>query len=200
MPEPQLQSSDGPLPTGHQLFWKLLEPEHARAEAFCRRLVGRREEADDLYQDGLLAAVRKFHTLRDLGSFRTWLYRILINQYRNRFRQPWWRRRVPMTSQAENSDGGSDPAAVHTARRWLNRGMAVLTADERVLVSLYELEGWSIGELAAMYRRPTGTIKARLARSRKKMRREIERYLTRHEEIQTNGAAHAVSQSQSSTD
>ncbi len=198
MPEPQLQSSDSTLSTDHQLFWELLEPEHARAEAFCRQLVGNREEADDLYQDGLLLAMSKFHTLREAGYFRTWLYRILINQYRNRFRQPWWRRRVPLTPQAESLEHSTDPAEVHTARRWVRRAMAVLTVDERALVSLYEIEGWSIGDLSAMYRRPPGTIKARLARSRRKMRREIERYLARHEEIQTNGAAHAFSQSQNS--
>ena len=78
--------------------------------------------------------------------------------------------------------------------------MAVLNVDDRAMVSLYELQGWSVGELAVMYQRPQGTIKARLARARKKMRSEIERYLTRHEEIKTDGAAHAFSQSQQSTD
>jgi len=200
MPESQLQLSYQPQGLDHQLFWKLLQPEHARAEAFCRQLVGNREEADDLYQDSLLRAMRNFGSLKDLGAFKTWLYRIMINQYRNRFRRPWWRRRAPMTKQAENVYSGSDPAAVHSARRWLQRGMAVLSADDRALVSLYELEGWSVGELAAMYRRPTGTIKARLARSRRKMRREIERYLQRHEKTQNHGAAHAISQSQTSPD
>lgn len=200
MPESQLQLSHEPQTADQQLFWKLLQPEHARAEAFCRQLVGSREEANDLYQDSLLVAMRNFGALKDLGAFKTWLYRIMVNQYRNRCRTPWWRRRVPMTSQAENLCSGSDPAAVHSARRWLQRGMAVLSVDDRALVSLYELDGWSVGELAAMYRRPTGTIKARLARSRKKMRREIERYLKRHEETQNHGAAHAISQSQTSSD
>ena len=200
MPEPELQTSQQPSQTDHRLFWKLLEPEHARAESFCRRLVAGREEADDLYQDSLLTAMRKFHTLKDLGAFRTWLYRIMVNNYRNRYRAPWWRRRVSMTSQTLAASDGTDPAAVHTARRWLQRGMAVLNVDERAMVSLYELQGWSVGELAVMYQRPQGTIKARLARARKKMRREIERYLTRHEEIKTDGAAHAFSQSQQSTD
>ncbi len=200
MPESQLQLPDQPQSVDHQLFWKLLQPEHARAEGFCRQLVGNREEADDLYQDSLLIAMRKFGSLKDLGAFKAWLYRILVNQFRNRCRRPWWRRRVSMTQQTENIYSGPDPAAVHSARRWLQRGMAVLSVDDRALVSLYELEGWSVGELAAMYRRPTGTIKARLARSRKKMRREIERYLKRHEETQNHGAAHAISQSQTSSD
>jgi RNA polymerase sigma-70 factor (ECF subfamily) len=192
----QIQPRHQPQDVGHQLFWKLLEPEHARAEAFCRQLAGSREEGDDLYQDSLLGALRKFRGLRDHTSFKPWLYRILVNNYRNRCRTPWWRKRTRLTAQAVGTQAGPDPVAAYTARRWLQRAMAVLSTDERALVSLYEFDGWTIGELAAMYRRPQGTIKARLARSRKKMRREIERYLQRHKEIKTNGAAHAFSQSQ----
>jgi len=198
--EPLKKLSDQPIANQHQLFWKLLEPDHARAEAFCRRLMAGREEGDDLYQDSLLKAMNKFHTLKDLGAFKSWLYRIIVNQHKNRRGRAWGKKRVALTSQAEKIESGPDPAAVLSARRWLVRAMAVLSADERALVSLFELESWTIGELAAMYRRPTGTIKARLARARKKMRREIERYLTRHEEIKTDGAAHAFSQSQQSTD
>ena len=195
-----MQTDNQPQTSDHQLFWKLLEPEHARAEAFCRRLMGSREEGDDLYQDCLLTAMRKFHTLKELGAFRPWLYRIFVNRHKNRFAGAWRKRRTPLTSQAAKIDCGPDPAAQHCARRWVGRAMAALSADERALVSLYELESWTVGELAALFRRPTGTIKARLARARKKMRREIERYLARHEEIQNNGAAHAFSQSQQASD
>ncbi len=181
-------------------FWKLLKPEHARAEAFCRKLAANREDADDLYQDSLLTAIRNFDRLKDPGSFRTWLYRIVINQCRNHYRRPWRRRRVQMTPQLEIVNSGSDPAAVHAARRWLNRGMAILSVEQRALVCLHELEGWTIAELARLFRRPQGTIKARLSRSRKKMRREIERYLNKQEEPTTNGAAHVISQSQPSSD
>jgi DNA-directed RNA polymerase specialized sigma24 family protein len=54
------------------LFWTFLEAEHAKAEAFCRKLAGNREDGDDLYQDALLAAMRKFRTLRDPKAFRPW--------------------------------------------------------------------------------------------------------------------------------
>ena len=160
-------------------FWTRLEPEHPQVEAFCRRLAGNREDGDDLYQDALVAALNKVETLRDEDSFRPWLYRIVVNTFRNRLRQPWWRRRGPLTEAALNRRKTEDPSPRYAARRWLERAIKPLTADERALISLYELEGWSVTELAELFQCPSGTIKARLSRTRKKMRKEIGKYLSR---------------------
>ena len=81
------------------LFWKLLKPEHPRAEAFSRRLMGNREDGDDLYQDALLVALRRFETLRAEKSFRPWLYQILISTFKNRLRSPWWKRHSSLTDE-----------------------------------------------------------------------------------------------------
>ncbi|HOD66966.1 MAG TPA: RNA polymerase sigma factor [candidate division Zixibacteria bacterium] len=160
----------------HERFWQLLEPEHAKAQRFCRRLTGSIDDGDDLYQDGLLAALRRFDSLRDPGAFRAWLYRILVNRYRNRHR---WRRRQRTEALDDEVMTGPahDPAGELAARRWLDRALAALRPEERALVVLFELEGWTITELAANLGRPEGTIKARLARARRKMRRRIQTYL-----------------------
>ncbi|MFQ5608035.1 MAG: RNA polymerase sigma factor [Candidatus Zixiibacteriota bacterium] len=155
------------------LFWKLLEPEHPRAEAFSRRLMGNREDGDDLYQDALLVALRRFQTLRADGSFRPWLYQILISTFKNRLRRPWWKRHSSLTDEMAESAAGENPLGVYHARRWLWRAFRALKADERALITLSDLEGWSVSDLAGFYGRPQGTIKARLSRTRAKMRREL---------------------------
>ena len=75
-------------------FWTLLEPVHGQAEGFCRRLAGNRDDGDDLYQDSLLVAMRKIGSLRDETAFRPWLFKLIINRFRNRSREAWWRRRA----------------------------------------------------------------------------------------------------------
>ena len=162
-------------------FWNLLEPEHSRAEAFCRRLTGNREDGDDLYQEALLAAMQKLDSLRDESAFRPWLYRIVINKYRNRCRQPWWRRLVNLNPEIIDSQPVGDPAEVSAARRWLQRAFRALNAEEQAMVTLFELEGWSVAELSDMFNKPEGTIKARLFRARRKMREEIDRYFPDNE-------------------
>ena len=157
----------------NDLFWTRLEPLHEKAAAFCRKLAGGRDEGDDLYQESLLTALRRFETLRDPAAFRPWLYRIMVNSYKNRLRRPW-RRRAPMP---ENMPEAAHPVERLTARRWLERAFKALKPPEKALVVLFELEGWSVAELAELYGRPEGTIKARLARARKKMLRELKAYL-----------------------
>jgi len=159
------------------LFWTFLEAEHAKAEAFCRKLAGNREDGDDLYQDALLTAMRKVRTLRDPNAFRPWLYRIMVNTYKNRVQGPWWRRRVALTPELCETRFSADPSEAYAARRWLKRAFAALKPEDRALITLFELEGWTIQELARLNHRPAGTIKARLARARTRMRKAIEKHL-----------------------
>lgn len=160
------------------LFWNLLEPEHKQAGAFCRKLAGNRESGDDLYQEALITAVGKFHSLRDIASFRPWLYRILINSFRNSVRRPWWKRFEPLTDELADRAPGDDPTAVYAARRLLERAFAAVSTEERALVTLFELEGWSIAELATLHGKSENAIKVRLFRSRKKMRGAVARHLS----------------------
>ncbi len=155
------------------LFWKLAEPEHLRARAYCRKLMGNREDGDDLYQDALVTALSRFDSLREHGAFRAWLYRIVINAFKNRLRQPWYRQLLPLTTEIEDQAGGYDPAEGHATRRTLRKAFRAVGPAERALVTLFELEGWSISDLAALYDSSEGAVKVRLSRIRRKMREAL---------------------------
>jgi len=169
----------------NELFWKLLEPEHPRAEAFCRKLTQNREEGDDLYQDALLTAMRKLGSLRNHDAFRPWLYRIIINAFKNRHRRSWWRRHASLGPDVTPVSAADDPRDRLAARRWLERAFRALNAEERSLVVLFELEQWSIDEMAGLYGLSKGAVKARLFRCRRKMRKELSRYLTQTKNAQS---------------
>jgi len=154
-------------------FWKLLEPIHPQTESFCRKLAGNREDGDDLYQEVLLLALNKFNSLRERDSFRPWLYRIIVNTYKNRYRQPWWRRRVVLGPEILDSKRIYNPTEIYTLRRILYKALAVLSSEARGMILLSDMEGWTIADLAQIYNKPEGTIKARLSRARRKMRRAI---------------------------
>jgi len=155
------------------LFWKLLEPEHKKARAFSRKLMGNRDDGDDLYQDSLVCALSGFGSLKKIEAFRPWLYRIIINCFKNRRRNPWWKWFLPVTAEIREIPDRANPAAAYAARRRLEKAFVVLTADDRALVTLRELEGWSISELARMKGKSEVNIKVRLSRARKKMREAL---------------------------
>jgi len=161
------------MENSRDLFWELLEPEYDRAIMFCRKLMGDRDQGDDLFQDALVLAYTRLRSLRDRSAFRPWLYRVMVNAFRSKARRPWWRRLSPLTREMELSLAGDDPIPTHEARRWLRRAMAGLSPDDRALISLYELEGWSVAELAEMHSMTESAVKVRLFRARDRMKKTL---------------------------
>lgn len=187
------------------LFWKLIEPEHYRARSYCRKLTGNRDDGDDLYQDALVAALKGFSGLKDLSAARPWLYRIIINTWKNRLRQPWWKKIVPFTGGLESVLGSHDPEPRHTARRRLETAFRVLTPEDKALVTLFELQGFSIAEAAKVLGKSEGNIRVRLTRARRKMRRELIRHFEQNfsgefENLMGVNKRYALSRSPKETD
>jgi len=170
----------------HERFWKLLEPVHRMAASFCIKLAGDRDDGEDLYQDALLAALRRFNTLKDQSAFRPWFFQIVVNRYKNQCRAWWRRERTTLTSSIAESIGGENPADRHASRRMLKAVLAVLPAEDRALVVLREIEGWTVRELAVMFGKPEGTIKTRLFRAKARMRKSVLRHARR---VNTNSSS-----------
>ena len=125
----------------HLRFQRLLEPVHDRAVVFARSVCRSRADGDDLIQEALLRALDKLPSLRDDGAFKFWLYRVIISVHRNRYRQSFWRRLLPLEI---------EPAAPRAED---------LGASERARLALAELLGVS-----------ASAIKSRLARGRDRLR------------------------------
>ena len=169
-----------------------MEPEHAAAQAFCRKLAGDREDGDDLYQDALVKGLTAFDRLRDHAAFRPWLYRIIVNQFKNRARRPWYRRLLPLTEEIQQGYTAFDPGPAREARRRLERGLRSLRPFDRALVVLFEIEGWPIRELAAMSGKTENGIKVRLSRARRRMRERLSRPTRRAAEHTVEGSVSEV--------
>ena len=123
-------------------------------------------DAADAVQNALGKAWMKRGSLRDERFFRTWLTRIVINEcvtlarHRKRF--------VPMAEPPE-----PPPAPEEGELRDLRRAMAALPPVQRVTVTLFYLDGYTIAEIASMLRLPQGTVKNRLFRARKQLRIDL---------------------------
>src|SRR4029450_8071709 len=77
---------------GAEQAWAELVATHQRMVfTLALHLLGNRDEALDLSQEVFLRVFRTLASFRGQSALRTWIYRIVINQARNR--QRWWRRR-----------------------------------------------------------------------------------------------------------
>ncbi len=148
-------------------------------------LLGDRDEALDLSQDVFLRVFRTLQGFRGQSSLKTWIYRIVINQARNR--QRFWRRRrrgdqVSLDQHVaehgeltQPGDGTSPDRALArkelASRLW--RAMNDLPFDQRSVVVLREIDGLSYDEIAFSLGVAVGTVKSRLTRARQALRQEL---------------------------
>jgi RNA polymerase sigma-70 factor (ECF subfamily) len=154
------------------------------------RLTGDAEEALDLSQETFLRAFQAIEKFRGDADLKTWLYRIAINQARNRWR--WWRRRrrdatisldatvgereQTVATHLEDANA-SDPEQETLARErhgQLREALQGLRSAYREAVVLRDIEGLTYEEISATLQINIGTVKSRLARGRLELRRKLE--------------------------
>jgi len=178
-----------------ELRWKrltgLLAPFHEQALATARRLCRSSADGDDLYQEAVLRAFEKLHTLRDESRFRSWFYATLLSRHRSRHRRGFWRRLVPMSDafpegcEPIGEDGSGWSAEARRSNR-AARALSALAAVQREAIVLFEIDGYSIDEIAAMQQVTISAVKSRLTRGRDRLRRFYEREGTLEDRV--NGA------------
>jgi RNA polymerase sigma-70 factor (ECF subfamily) len=151
-------------------------------------LLGNREEALDLSQEVFLRVFRTMGSFRGQSSLRTWIYRIVINQARNR--QRWWRRRrqgdqVSLDQHVLDHGDLRQPGDAAAPDRVLVRKEAAarlwtaldrLPFDQRTAVVLREFDGLSYEEIAFSLDIAVGTVKSRLTRARQALRADLTEY------------------------
>jgi len=153
-------------------------------------LTENREEARDLTQETFLRAFQSIAHFRGESDLKTWIYRIAINQARNRWR--WWRRRKREVTVSLDSteDAERQPLAAtlkcqalpnpeqHTLanerEEALRAALKGLRSVYREAVVLRDIEGMAYEEIAMALDINVGTVKSRLARGRQELRRKLE--------------------------
>jgi len=154
------------------------------------RMTENAEEARDLTQETFLRAFQSIRSFRGDSDLRTWIYRIAINQARNRWR--WWRRRrrdstvsidstdengrpaLVATLKAENVQSPEQDTLAHERERILRNALKGLRRVYRETVILRDIEGFAYEEIAVALDISVGTVKSRLARGRQELRSKLE--------------------------
>ena len=137
---------------------------------YARALTRNADRADDLVQDCLERALRKRGLFQPTGPLQAWLYRILLNVYRNGLRQT--RRRGDHVSidalLIEPSVAAPQPGRIALAE--MSRAIDQLPDEQREALLLVVLEGITYEEAASILEIPAGTLMSRLSRARTALR------------------------------
>ena len=153
-------------------------------------LLNDHNEALDLSQEVFLRVFRTIHAFRGQSSLRTWIYRIVVNQARNR--QRWWRRRHQARSRSRWISTSRTTAICR--KRWTAgptgwwgrsswrsgsaQALDRLPFDQKTAIVLREIDGLSYDEIGFSLGIAVGTVKSRLGARPRRAPRAIEGRMT----------------------
>lgn len=157
-------------------FGELVQKHQDRVFDLVYRMIGDREEALDLSQEVFVAIHAAVPRFRGESRLSTWIFRVAKNHCLNRLKYLSRRERgrsteisdVPEAVLERNAPSQRPDEAVSVAetRTMVQKAIAQLDEEHRLLVVLRDVEGLSYHEIATITEQPEGTVKSRLHRAR----------------------------------
>ena len=154
--------------------------------SLCLKLTRSGPDADDLFQDTWVNVMKSLESYSEEHTFRTWLFAICLNRYRDlyRWRKRWWRRVTRLSLGAGRQDaldyfeaGDPDPeqSLISEERRAaVKRALDNLEDMFRLPILLHYFQGLPVAEVGEILKIPPGTVKSRMSAGREKLRAAME--------------------------
>jgi RNA polymerase sigma-70 factor, ECF subfamily len=164
-------------------FENLLRKTHRQAYSLAYRLTGNSAEAEDLVQESYVRAYRFFGKYDPALPFSSWLYRIMTNAHIDSVRRKG--RLKTMSLEQGGSDGATTwelPDTEAAPDRLMlqealdepvQKALLSMTAEFRTAVLLADVEGMAYEEIADVMRTSVGTVRSRIHRGRKQLRKHL---------------------------
>lgn len=166
-----------------------MQPHLAGMHAFAWRLSGNAQDAEDLVQDVVVKLYPRLEELESVSQLKPWLNRVLYRHFIDTLRKRERQADRPVSDLAGESppedwlDARADPDNTPELRLQeaelgplLSQALARLSADQRTLLMLHDVDGWRQEDVAEVLGVAVGTIKSRLHRSRATLRRYLAAY------------------------
>jgi RNA polymerase sigma-70 factor (ECF subfamily) len=146
-----------------------------RAHGVALRLLGQTEDAEDLVQDAFLAALQKIDSFDAERDFAPWFYRILVNRCLNARKSRSRRSTVDLPGEVASPIASPLLETERSELRLqLKRALARLPERQRIIVTMFDLEGFSSPEIADVLEISDGTVRWHLHQARRALRLELE--------------------------
>lgn len=175
-------------------FREMVETYQDRVYNLLFRMIGRREEAEDLAQEVFVTVFKSIDQFRGDSKLSTWLYRVAANHCKNRIKylaRRYDRRTEALDEVAERAAAASGGSPVGAGRiespdralegaeteRIVQTAIAALDEDHRLVVVLRDIEELAYDEICAITGLPEGTVKSRLHRARLALKEKLAKHM-----------------------
>jgi RNA polymerase sigma-70 factor (ECF subfamily) len=141
------------------------------------RVVGHREDAEDLVQESFLAAYQYLDSFDVERPFGPWLNRIVLNRGANLRRSRTRRQTEPEKEDAVSpAPSALEESARTEAREQLTRALATLSERQRLIVTLFDVDGLTSTEIGERMELAPGTVRWHLHEARRVLRGALSSY------------------------
>ncbi|MDH5181543.1 MAG: RNA polymerase sigma factor [Gammaproteobacteria bacterium] len=164
-------------------FESLIGPHLLHLYQLAYRLTGRQTDAEDLVQDVVVKLLPRVKEMVAIEQLRPWLakilYRKFVDHYRRNERSPvtlvpemeeLLENHIDETQFTPEADTENSLTQQH-----LKQALETLNQDQRTVVMLHDVEGYTLVELEVILDTPIGTLKSRLNRARGQLREYLEK-------------------------
>lgn len=167
-----------------EAFETLISAYQPRVFATARKYARRESEIEDIVQEIFIKAFQKMHTFRGEAPFEHWLMKMAVRTCYDFLRSHQKNRESHFSEITDEessfleryvSDTGSDADDENAARALVHRIMEQLSPPARMVITLQEIEGKSVKEIAALTGWSQSLVKVRAFRARKEMRKLLEK-------------------------
>jgi len=141
------------------------------------RVVGHREDAEDLVQDCFLAAYQYLDSYDVDRPFGPWITRIVLNRGANLRRSRARRAMEPETDAVSPAPSALDEATRAEARAKLEEVMATLNERQRMIVTMFDVDGMTSTEIGERLELAPGTVRWHLHEARRILRSALARFI-----------------------
>jgi RNA polymerase sigma-70 factor (ECF subfamily) len=157
-------------------FDALVQAYMRQAFQLAYRVVGHREDAEDLVQEAFLAAYQYLDSYDATRAFGPWLMRIVLNRGSNLRRSRARRETEPETDAVSPAPSALDESERAEAREQLARAMEMLSERQRMIVTLFDVDGLTSTEIGEMIDLSPGTVRWHLHEARRTLRSALSRF------------------------
>ena len=153
---------------------------------FAYRLTRNESDASDLTQEAFIRVFRAWRSFKPGTSFLSWIYRIVTNLHRDelRRRKGRYQEEIPESNEPQHFGSGR-PLAVQPIEEYMDgylsepvsKALSDLTAEQREIVLLADVEDFSYQEIGEVIGCSVGTVRSRLHRARGQLRKLVNRHM-----------------------
>lgn len=142
-------------------------------------------EKDDIFQQAFIKIFKSLNTFKGISSLDTWVYRITTKVCIDQLRKKYRKRQIETVHYTESIDNirnttDSNPDKDNEQKELTEQiyiGLNKLNIEKRIVVTMFEMEGFPLQDISEILGKPIGTIKSRLFHGRKELAGYLRSYL-----------------------